>query len=463
MAMVGLESSSGPPCQMLQSALSCALMGGFCNSFLLKINLLNTMALLIRNLNIISSVLFVASAITVAGCGGGSGTDPLGATQHAQGGNHRTTSTSTSTNSTSTTTSTTGGDQQRTLALQIADFILAQQDVNGAIPDEAGSATANEDSNMEYALIGLAAAYEATRDGKYLTGLEKGIAWLAAREEMVDPTWKGSWRYAYSMNPPYNPVPTSPGPGVADVRGVDATSALFVYLLYRDRQLTGSTALVTQYGANARAALDFVLAHNINPSGFSGSSWQQATGSTTWTFWPYEYAADQGDVYLGMNGGALLFPDNPQYAAKAQFLRANSPTQFYLTSAQRYAVGRDPDSPLDADLGIDTIFPQGYLPWVFGSNTQSASSVQWLINQTHADGSINSPSTDPAYALSNVILLLGAGTLGIQPPSTTLPWIVNNVLDTTSHGLYDYPGSPDEETNVSGFAVAALLGAKAFP
>lgn len=432
-------------------------MGDLFVLFLLKINLLNTMTFLRRNRNIISSVLFAAGAITVAGCGGGSGTDSLEATQHAQGGKHGTTSTSTST------TSTTSADQQRTLALHIADFILAQQDVNGAIPDEAGSDTANEDSNMEYALIGLAAAYEATRDGKYLTGLEKGIAWLAAREEMVDPAWKGSWRYVYSMTPPYDPVPTSPGAGVADVRGVDATSALFVYLLYRDRQLTGSTALVTQYGANARAALDFVLAHNINPSGFSGSSWQRATGSTTWTFWPYEYAADQGDVYLGMNGGALLFPDNPKYAAKAQFLRANAPTQFYLTSEQRYAVGRDPDSPLDTDLGIDTIFPQGYLPWVFGSNTQSASSVQWLINQTHADGSINSPSTDPAYALSNVILLLGAGTQGIQPPSTTLPWIVNNVLDTTTYGLRDYPRSPDEETNVSGFAVAALLGAKAFP
>lgn len=144
-----------------------ALMGDLFVLFLLKINLLNTMTFLRRNRNIISSVLFAAGAITVAGCGGGSGTDSLEATQHVQGGKHGTTSTSTST------TSTTSADQQRTLALHIADFILAQQDVNGAIPDEAGSDTANEDSNMEYALIGLAAAYEATRDGKYLTGLEK--------------------------------------------------------------------------------------------------------------------------------------------------------------------------------------------------------------------------------------------------------------------------------------------------
>ncbi len=414
--------------------------------------------------------LTAAVALLVAGCGGsgdsGSGSGQASPSAQVQGhgnnGNQSGTSTTTSTTSTTGTTSTTTSTQSAT-ALQIANFILSQQDVNGAIPDQAGSNTVNTDSNMEYALIGLAAAYGATHDPKYLTGLEKGIAWLAAREEMSDPTWQGSWRYVYSLTPPYNPIPTSPGTGIADVRGVDATSALFVYLLYQHSVLTGSTTLVNQYSANARAALDFVLSKNINPSGFSGSSWQLPTGSTTWQFWPYEYAADQGDVYLGMHAGALLFPDNPQYATTANFLKANVPSQFYMANEQRYSVGRDTGSPLDPNLGIDTNFPQGYVPWVFGSNAQSSGSVQWLINQTAADGSIRSPSTDPAYALSDVILLLGADTLGMQPPTTTLPWIVNNVLDKNTFGIHDYPGSPDQETNVSGFAVAALLGMKAFP
>ncbi|AGK47542.1 prenyltransferase-like family protein [Burkholderia thailandensis MSMB121] len=418
----------------------------------------------------IGATLCASVTLMTAACGGsdGSGGAPGASafkSPHGSGTSSGTGTSSTTgtTSTTSSTTSSTSTGTQSTMALQIADFILAQQDINGAIPDEAGTDTANTDSDMEYALIGLAAAYGATHDAKYLTGLEKGIAWLAAREEMTDPAWRGSWRYAYSMTPPYAAIATSPGTGIADVRGVDATSALFVYLLYLDRQLTGSTALVTQYGANARAALDFVLAKNINPSGYSGSSWQLPVGSTTWQFWPYEYAADQGDVYLGMNAGALLFPDNPNYAAKAAFLRNNVPSQFYMADAQRYSVGRDTGAPLDADLGIDTIFPQGYLPWVFGSNSQSIGSIQWMTNQTAADGSIRSPSTDPAYALSDVILLLGAPTQGMQAPSTTLPWIVNNVLDPRTHGIHDYPGSPDQETNVSGFAVAALLGMKAFP
>ncbi|WER48366.1 hypothetical protein CupriaWKF_26625 [Cupriavidus sp. WKF15] len=415
------------------------------------------MSLLRRNRAIACSLLAGITVIT-SGCGG-SGDDAAPNTMlQTQARPSKGASTPAPTPPTATTP-----EQQRAVALQIAGFILAQQDVNGAIPDEAGADTVNTDSNMEYALIGLAAAYGNTRDPKYLTGLEKGIAWLAAREEMTDPGWKGSWRYVYSIKSPYNPVPTSPGAGIADVRGVDATSALFVYLLYQHQQLTGSSALVSRYSANARAALDFILAKNINPSGFSGSSWQLPDGSSTWEFWPYEYAADQGDVYLGMNAGALLFPDNQQYASKAAFLKANVPTQFYLNNQQRYAIGRDPGSPLDTDMEIDAIFPQGYLPWVFGANAQSTGSVQWLINQTQADGSIRAPATDPAYALSNVVLMLGAGALGIQPPSTTLPWILNNVLDPQTYGIHDFPGSPDQETNVSGFAVAALLGMKPFP
>ena len=44
-------------------------------------------------------------------------------------------------------------------AVRMADFILSLQNAGGAIPDEKGVLTVNQDSNMEYALIGLGAAY----------------------------------------------------------------------------------------------------------------------------------------------------------------------------------------------------------------------------------------------------------------------------------------------------------------
>lgn len=80
--------------------------------------------------------------------------------------------------------------------VKIADFILSLQCSNGAIPDCKNSDTVNTDSNMEYALIGLGSAYELTADKKYLSGVKKGIRWLAARECMT----RGNGREASGIN-----------------------------------------------------------------------------------------------------------------------------------------------------------------------------------------------------------------------------------------------------------------------
>jgi len=43
--------------------------------------------------------------------------------------------------------------------------------------------------------------------------MEKGIKWLAEREEMST-QGERSWYYVYSANPPYAEIPTSPGTGI---------------------------------------------------------------------------------------------------------------------------------------------------------------------------------------------------------------------------------------------------------
>ena len=193
-----------------------------------------------------------------------------------------------------------------TEALNMADFLLSLQTAEGTIPDSPGSPIANEDSNMEYALIGLAAAYWQTGDGRYLQGLEKGIQWLAERQDMSQSFWRGSWYYTYQSFFPYAPVATSPGGGVNDVRGVDATSALFVYLLYLHKALSGRSDLVSQYADNAIAALTFLINNNGDPaSPFYFSSWQQR--NSQWELWRFQYSADQGDVYLGLAAASQLF------------------------------------------------------------------------------------------------------------------------------------------------------------
>jgi hypothetical protein len=348
-----------------------------------------------------------------------------------------------------------------TAALNVADFILSLQDAGGAIRDEPEGKIVNEDSNMEYALIGLAAAYEHSRDQRYLTGLEKGIAWLAQREEMVDPKWKGSWYYTYSSVPPYARKATSPGGGIKDVRGVDATSSLFVYLLYLHKRVTGSDALVKKYEQNAKAALDFVLTRNWSKDGFSLSSWQ-LNKRGQWVLWRYEYTADQGDVYLGLRAGALLY-GAPQYASAANNLMSNVSRVFFLSQQGRYAIGRDDLSAPDTEMGeFDAVFPQGYVPWVFGLNNQNVAAYNWLKKRVQSDGSLKLFSGDPGFSLSAIVFAMAAQALGAPSPDSSIDWLIAGI-DPSNGGIHDTADVMESEyANVAGFAVVALLGQSAW-
>lgn len=346
-------------------------------------------------------------------------------------------------------------------ALRVADFILSLQDINGALRDAPGSGRVNEDSNMEYALMGVAAAYGATRDGRYLTGLERGIEWLAARAEMTDPRWRGSWFYAYSATPPYDPIPTSPGGGVQDVRGVDATSALFVYLLYLHRQVTQTDVLVQRYAAHARAALDFILTYNRSPDGFFYSSWQLRSG--VWSLWRFQYAADQGDVYLGLRAGSLLYDGTDRrYGLAADLLLQNVGRVFFDTTPGRYAVGRETNGVLTPGSGFDVLFPQGYVPWAFAGGGQNLAAHHWLNAIVQPDGSVRQIASDPAYAISAAILAMSSASLSQAKPQSSLDWLVSRTLERDG-GVRDSAsaGTP-KYSNVAGFAVLGLLGQRAW-
>ncbi|MBM3150636.1 MAG: hypothetical protein FJZ96_00280 [Chloroflexi bacterium] len=350
-------------------------------------------------------------------------------------------------------------------ALLIADYLLNQQNADGAIPDVPNGESVNMDSNMEYALMGLAAAYRQSGDSRYLSGLENGIRWLAAREEMSDAQWRGSWFYAYSSTPPYAPIPTSPDdPAILDVRGVDATSALFVYLLYLHSTLSGSNALALEYEDNARAALDFVLTHNQSADGFFYSSWQKWASDGEWHLWPFRYAADQSDVYLGMQAGWLLYND-ALYRDVAIHLHSQTPVIFFDTSQERYAIGIYEDGSFESELdGFDGIFPQGYLPWVFGDNQSNHAAFEWLTSCVQTDGSLVCYPGDPRFSLSAAIYAMAAVALGESLPTQPLDWLIANTFDDQDGGVRDTLDPNSEKyPNVAGFCVAAFLEFSAFP
>ncbi len=284
-------------------------------------------------------------------------------------------------------------NERRTAIGKIADFILSLQGADGAIRDAPDSAIVNEDSNMQYALLGLAAAYRCTGDARYLTGFESGLRWLADREEMTDPRWRGSWYYAYEAERPYAPAPTSPGAGVDDVRGVDTTSAYLAYLLWVDSRLTGSEALARELADNATAGLDFVLAKNGDGRSATYSSWQLR--GSRWQLWRYRYTADQADVLLGLRGGAALYPDRAStYASAAARIAASLTSTFFDAANGRYAEGID-ERTVDWSEGVDALFPQGYVPWVMdGAGDANASAFHWLLprsSQTAGSRRVTAP------------------------------------------------------------------------
>ena len=340
-------------------------------------------------------------------------------------------------------------------ALRIADFILSLQNAAGAIPDRSGVNTVNEDSNMEYALIGLGAAYAATKDRRYLDGLERGIRWLAAREEMSDQRWRGSWHYVYSANSPFASIPISPGAGITDVRGVDATSGLFVYLLYLDKELTGSDNLARTYAANAKAALDFVIQHNLDRDGFSRSSWQQHASDGQWHLYAFKYSADQGDVYLGMQAGALLYHVSA-YERIARFLMASTPQRLFRKTKGRYGLGLNEKGVLDY---AQYAFAQGYLAWMWGDTPENRHALAWLRSKVRSDGALVEANGKPASSLSVALLSMAAAALRQPEPSQSLRWMVTKLYDPATGGVHD-SADPDsyEYNNVAGFCLIALLG-----
>jgi len=343
-------------------------------------------------------------------------------------------------------------------ALRMADFILSLQNPDGAIVDQPGGSKINEDSNMEYALIGLGAAYQASGQKKYLNGLEQGIKWLAQREEMNDPRWKGSWYFVYSAQTGEH-LPSPPGPGMMDARGVDATSALFPYLLFLDRRLSHSSTLTDRYAVNGRAALDFVIRENMAPDGLSQSSWLESEKDKQWTLFAEKYSADQGDVYLGMHAGELLY-GGTKYRLVAERLKTETPAMIFDAAQHRYALGRDSNGGLtSSDDGISAAFSQGYLTWIWGNTPQNREATKWLESKLNADGSMVTVPGKPSYSLNIAMLGAADSALDAPPPSTSLRWLLAHAFDPRTGGVRHSPDPKDdaESNNEAGFCIIAFV------
>ncbi len=345
-------------------------------------------------------------------------------------------------------------------ALRMADFILSLQDASGAVEDVAGWGTVNTDSNMEYALIGLAAAYDATKDRRYLDGFERGVAWLADREELDDHFWRGSWRYSYDAHGNHVAVP--PGDGYADARGVDTSSALLAYLVYLARRVDPDSDLPGRYETHVRAALEFVEFRCLGEEGLSRSCHLIPKEGGAPVRSDMNYTADQADVWLGFRAGFLLYGE-ARYRDAAEQLRSAVESTFFSGERGRYPVGVSGGEP-DWSLGdFGPIQCQGWLAWAWGPSDANARAVAWLESKAAGDGSVRCFPGDPAYSLSAATLLLGRSGLVLPAPERTARWLSSPpVFDAASGGVRDSLRDGMEPCNNAGLSAVALLEWPAF-
>jgi len=346
----------------------------------------------------------------------------------------------------------------RAAGLRVADRLLSLQDDHGALRDAPGSPLVNEDSCMEYALWGLAAAYSETGDARYLAGLRRGVRWLAGRVVMSSTRWRGSLWYAYRARPPYGHAVVSPGGDVADVRGVDASSALLAYDLWLYSVLSGDNGLAARLKPRIEAAVAFVLRRDRAPSGYFWSSWQRRRGETRWRLYRYQYTADQADVALGLEAAWRLYGD-ARARRGAAWLRGHVPAAFFLSTPGRFAVGREQGGRDRSFDGFDGIYPQGYLSWVFGPGAETSAAAAWLEGRRRADGSYRCYAGDPLFSLTPDMAALAAAAHGSPAPEPGLDWLLATTYDAASGAVGDSARDPRVEySNVDGFTALALLG-----
>src|SRR5262249_54088037 len=166
----------------------------------------------------------------------------------------------------------------------------------------------------------------------------------------------------------------------------------------------------------------------------------------------------------GLVAGRALFGDSAYQDAADEIARQLG--SFWLAEEGRYAKGINglgAAGRLDPSIGIDAVWAQGYLPWVFGDlpslSTYNQASLDWLRGKQRRDGSFECWPGDPGYALSAEVYILGSAKLGRSDETVDRAknWLASAMYDPASGGVRDSQRDRASYSNIAGFAVLSWL------
>ncbi len=132
---------------------------------------------------------------------------------------------------------------------------------------------------------------------------------------------------------------------------------------------------------------------------------------------------------------------------------------FFDPALERYALGLDEDGDRELEFEeFNGIFPQGYIPWIFGKSNENNIAFEWLAMCEQVDGSLSCHSEDPKYSASVAVYALAASSLQHPSPTKALDWLIAHTYDSEDGGIRDTIASDSEKfSNVAGFVVTSFL------
>ncbi|HUT33358.1 MAG TPA: hypothetical protein VNE39_07775 [Planctomycetota bacterium] len=344
---------------------------------------------------------------------------------------------------------------------EVADFVLAQQNQRGCIPDAPEGLRANEAGAMGRSLLAAAYAWRTLSRLPYRNAWREGIKWLAVSMERGT-QWDGTWRYAYAGKPPHVPLPSSPDGIAHDARGLTSAAGLFAYHVALYVHFTADETVSNACRPHVQAALDFVLEKNRGRNHLFYRGWYQPKekGTDAWELCRKQYATDQADLLLGLWAGSWLV-GHARYRIAAERLEREIGDRLFDKRHRAFGIALDEAGSLIPPAeDVETHVVQGYLTWVLGLTKETEQAMKWLDARLAPDGSFRRRRSDPAPVLPAAAFCLGASRVAAYSDEMrkTRRWLRDYAV--APKGGVRALAAPDASTrnDLAGWVILAWLG-----